>query len=400
MRSLKWTTAVVALGLAPLVAQARPVTLAECWGLVQTRSPAMAGAAAGVRSATAAQRQSRVLPNPELELAAEDFGRGAIEVGLSLPLDFGGRRLARVRTARAAVAAARLEEDVVRLRLRAETLRRFGAALALKHKLAVTDTLLGLVRHSSAGVERRVDAGAAPDVDLLRARMEVQGLELESRGVALQYGAACRTLAALWADSSGEAWEPAGGFLAAPAGEPSPPSDDNPAAQLERATVEAARAELASARAEGWPSLGVTGNYARDDGPGAVTLGATASLPLFDRNQGGVGVARHELARAELASVEGRAERAAAVERLRAEMATVGEAVAVGRTVMVPTQQRVLEALTRQYEQGAAGILDVIQAQRELHESAMELTEHEAGLAALAADLLELSGHEPVVFKE
>jgi len=239
------------LAMLPTLVHARFVSLSEAWNRVLERSPVLAAAASGVRSAQAGLEQARLLPNPELELMTEDYGRSEVEVALTLPLEIGGQRWARVRAVRAALDIAQLDEVMTRLQLRAETLRRFGSALALKQKIGFSDTLLGLVRSSTADIARRVNAGAAMELDLVREQTELVSLQVEARGLERSYRAACRALAALWADTSDLDWEPVGFFI----GRPELPDREVVLAKILGCpevlccskAVEAARAELAGA---------------------------------------------------------------------------------------------------------------------------------------------------------
>ena len=394
------------LALLPVLAQARPVTMSEAWAMVRQGSPGLAVAAAAVRSAEGELVQARVLPNPELELMTEEYGRNEIEVGLTLPLEIGGQRRAHIRAARARLAIARLDERNVTYQLRAETLRRFGSALALKQKRQFSDTLLGLVQSSTADIARRVNAGAAMELDLIREQTELKSLEVEARGLERRYRAACRALAALWADTSGLGWEPTGDFVE----HPSLPDPEDVLAKIPgcpevlccAAAVEVARAELVGARAEGFPEVALTGGYLRNNeaGEGAVLLGASMPLPFFDQNQGARRAAAHALAGAEHAAVRERLAREAEAGLVLAELASVSEAADTGYAVILPAHRRVLNTLTGHYEVGAVGILELIEAQRAFHETSMELIDAKAERVALAADLLEITSFELAVIKE
>jgi|GEM_PF-2459209 len=396
----------LALAMLPTLVHARSVSLSEAWNRVREASPVLAAAVSGVRSAEAGLEQARLLPNPELELMTEEYGRSEVEVALTLPLEIGGQRWARVRAARAALDIAQLDEVMTRLQLRAETLRRLGSALALKQKIELSDTLLGLVRSSTADIARRVNAGAAMELDLVREQTELVSLQVEARGLERSYRAACRALAALWADTSDLDWEPVGFFI----GRPELPDREVVLAKILGCpevlccskAVEAARAELAGARAKGFPEVALTGGYLRNNEAreGAVRLGASMSLPIFNRNQGAIRAARHALAGAEHAAVQARLAREVKADLVLAELAGLFEVVDTGHAVILPAQRRVLSTLTRHYELGAIGILELIEVQREFHETSMDLIDAQGEWTSLAADLLEATSYELAVIKE
>lgn len=400
------SAAMLGLALLPVLAQAGTVSLSEVWSRVQHRSPVLAAAVSGVRSAEAELGQARLLPNPELELMTVEYGRSEVEIGLTLPLEIGGRYRARVHAARAELTAARLGDSVTRLQLRAETLRRFSAALALKLKIEVADTLLDLLRSSTAHIAQRVDAGASMELDLVREQTELRAFEVEARGLERSYHAACRALASLGAEAPGIEWEPVGVFV----GRPELPDrakvlalvPEHPGILLSGNEVDAARAELAKARAEGFPEMALAGGYRRNSetSEGVVLLGASMSLPVFNLNQGAIKAARHAVSGAEHAAAGATLGRGAEAEQALAELAGLSESIDTGYAVILPAHRRVLNTLTRHYEQGAVGILEMIEAQRAFNETSMGLIDAMAERVSLVADLLEIAGVEPAVIKE
>jgi len=74
--------------------------------------------------------------------------------------------------------------------------------------------------------------------------------------------------------------------------------------------------------------------------------------------------------------------------------------VDTGHAVILPAHRRVLNTLTRHYELGAIGILELIEVQREFHETSMELIDAQGERTSLAADLLEATSYELAVIKE
>jgi len=398
--------AMLVLVLATALAPARTVSFAEAWEMVRQNNPTLAAAGVAVRAAEAKLGQARLIPNPELEVMTEEYGRSEVEVALTLPLELGGQRRARIRAARAALDIASIDEVMTSLQVRAETLRRFGSALALKLQVEMDDTMLGLVRSATADIARRVDAGAAMELDLVREQTELKSLQVEARGLERTYRASCRALAALWKGTEAVAWEPRGSFV----GRPELPDRETVLASIVgcpgvlccNAEVEAARAELAEAKAEGAPELALTGAYVMNTEAGerSVLLGASMSLPIFNRNQGASRAADYAVTGAEHAAVAARLAREVEADELLAELAGASEAIDTGYAAILPAHRRVLSTLTRFYEQGAVGIHELIEAQREFHETSMELIDAQSERTSLAADLLEVTSYELTVIKE
>lgn len=89
--------------------------------------PSVAAATAGVGAATAARRVAGLRPNPELQAQVENIGGTGVykglrssetTVGVSLPLELGGKRPARVALATARLTRAQVQSEIARADLR------------------------------------------------------------------------------------------------------------------------------------------------------------------------------------------------------------------------------------------------------------------------------------------
>lgn len=376
------------------------LTLSEAHRLAERDNLQLAALQSAVEAARSAVRQSRLLPNPEVEIALEDFGRNELEVLLSQSVDLGGRRGARVREARARQRAAEAALDAARVQLRAEALRRFGAAVAARERIHIADSLIVLSEASVLSIQRRVDAGATMRLDLIRAENELQEILLERAGLDREYQLACKDLALLWGDTSEPLWEPVGTFVLHPVVPPlrdlRTAADGHPDAAIRQIEMDILEAELGAERAEVFPELAIGAGYLRsgETGESAALVGVSVSLPLFNRNQGAVAQKRHEIEEATHVRGTERLARHAEVERIRAEITTLTERIDGMRQSILPRSEHVLSELTEYYQRGAVGILEVLEAQGALLERWLEQTDNLRDRAALAADLLELTGTE------
>ncbi len=135
-------------------------------------------------------------------------------------------------------------------------------------------------------------------------------------------------------------------------------------------TVERAQAALASQRREAWPDVALTLSYTHDDftvsgdNSNTLALGVSLPLPLFDRNQAGVGHARVDLTNAEN-------------DRDRLELTIAHDVTdAVKRSVKARAQLRLLtddvsprasqalKVAEKSYQTGAISLLELLEAQR------------------------------------
>jgi cobalt-zinc-cadmium efflux system outer membrane protein len=169
---------------------------------------------------------------------------------------------------------------------------------------------------------------------------------------------------------------------------------DNP--ELARWDAEMRRldAELASQKAERVPDLEARLGVQRfeEDGTGALAFGIGVPLPLFDRNQGNIAAAQHEVAKA-------RAERRAAQTTLAAELAEAHADLTSAhrraltlRSKVVPAMDEAFNAAHVGYTQGKFGFLDMLDAQRGLFEATGELVDALADYHVALAEIQRLTG--------
>jgi cobalt-zinc-cadmium efflux system outer membrane protein len=172
--------------------------------------------------------------------------------------------------------------------------------------------------------------------------------------------------------------------------------------QLARYATEArlAKANLRLAEARRWPALrplvGVRRYEATDDT--ALVAGLSVSIPLLDRNQGGVAESRASVSRA-------RAEADAARVRLKTTLFELYEELQhhfhrakTLRVEVIPRLTEALDGTRRAYERGRYGYFELRSVQADLLLAQSELIEASAGAHRLVIALERLIG-EGVVTK-
>src|SRR5260370_14766087 len=103
-------------------------------------------------------------------------------MGLSWPLDLGGRKDARVAVAARELAVKQAEVADRERRLAAEVRVKAGAVLGAARDVRVTDDLLAANRQTEALIHQRVTQGATPALDEQLLRVEVTRLEAQRAG--------------------------------------------------------------------------------------------------------------------------------------------------------------------------------------------------------------------------
>ncbi len=347
-------------------------------------------------------RQAGLRPNPMLDLGGSKNVTGPDNmqmVGLTWPLDLGGRKDARVSVATQELSVRHaLVEDHER-RLAAEVRMKAGEALAAARNLRVTDELMTATRELEKLVKQRVAAGATPPLDAQLLLVELTRLEAQRAGQAgrldgLRFqlmpligqppaappGISDRLEERLTIPDHAEAQERA---LKA-----------RPDLRMANFGRQLAEARVEKERADGRYDAGLFGQYQRQDtgfdlmginGAGRlqpimdvfhmVTFGVSITLPVRNRNQGNIAAAQAEL--------EGADQRRQATELLvRQEVETAyaqydatRRAEKIYSAQVLGTARRNLDVIRQSYTLGRGTLLDVIAEQRRLIELEMGYTD-------------------------
>jgi cobalt-zinc-cadmium efflux system outer membrane protein len=316
-------------------------------------------------------------------------GPTEVDLELSYPLDWVvfGKRGAAVASARIGLAQAHAAyDDFVRQR-KSEIAASFVDILEAA-------SLLDLARQDAADLDRieaiareRVGVGGAPAVEVDRTAVAV----LEARREVRRREAALRIARAALAASLGRTG-PDVEFEVEGDLDPGHPTASPDLAALQSAAenarpdlvalqrgVEKAGADLRLARRTAWPELTSRVAYSRQyqqslgfPDISSYGLGVDVTVPLFDRNQGGILKAVSAQSQREL-------ELRAALLALRAELEQAASEYAVTREAVLgedPAQLeaagRVRERMQKAYEVGGRPLLEVLDAQRVYREAARQ----------------------------
>jgi cobalt-zinc-cadmium efflux system outer membrane protein len=357
-------------------------------------------------AAAHAVRQAGAFPNPELELGAEDYGRAEVQAAIVQPLPLGGRRAADRDVARKVRTIAELRLESARTAVRSELTRRYTTALAAHQRFVLTKELVGV---SSAGlreVSALVEAGAAMDIDLVRAEMELEELVLSAEALKVQVDRANTELAALWGESEPD-FDGLAGELE---GRMDPPSfevlrasmESAPAWALAGARVGLGEAELVRAKKEAFPEIAVSGGYLQNNeaDEGAVLLGLSIGLPVFNRNRGEIAEKTRLLSAGRRRADVERLEQETALKNLLSGIRSINAELDAISDGMLDRAEKVHTRLSKYYRQGKVGLLDVLEARTHLLALRIKTTDLLEERAHLAADIEELSGHPIEIIRQ
>ena len=358
-----------------------PLSLSNAISTVLSCNPELRAYAWDLRAAEARRTQAGLHPNPELELGVEEFlGRDERDgfdgaeatVSLTQPIEVGGKRGKRSRVAAGETKLIQMDYELARLTLVRRTRQAFIEVLDAQQKVELAGEHTRVAEALLETVNKRVEAGRGSVADAAGASVVLSQARLERQHAVAELADSRYRLAILW---GGE--EPVFGRVVPPPDRPTElPSRPELMQEVERhplvlrcrEEIALARARLKLEKARSLPDLGLTAGLKRlgqdDDNTGI--LGLSLPLPVFDRNQGMIAAARHELAKAEelrgQVLTQVRARLAASHQRLQAVLASA----ALLKEDVLTGAQAVYETTRTAYREGRFGYLQLLEAQRTL----------------------------------
>jgi len=369
-------------------------------------NPELAAFSYAVRAAEARVLQAGLLPNPELELSVDEYGRDGAgfdssetAVTLGQGFELGGKRRWRKRMAEAEGELVGWDYETKRLDVFAETAQRFTAVLAAQGRFDLARSGVELAEQVHQAVSQRVAAGKEPPLQVSKSEAELELARLDATAAENAMAIARQKLAAMWGVQQADFTIVSGTLSEVMQAIPSlgtlqPHLAENPDLARWETELRLGQAVLSSEKAARIPDLqGAVGVVQFEaDGTSALGFSVGLPLPLFDRNQGNIAAATHGLAKAE-------AERSAIAINLVAELAEA-HALLIGahqrvtalRDKVVPAMEAAFRAAHEGYQQGKFGFLDMLDAQRGLLEARAALLDAQSGYQDALIDIQRLTG--------
>lgn len=361
------------------------LSLRDTVALALLHAPDLASFAWEVRAREARIVQAGRPPNPALGLIAEDLGgprvprapdqqpvQPQVTVQLSQLIELGGKRTARQDVATLDRDLAVWDYETARIDVLTRVTRAFVDVVAAQKALDLATQTLDIVERTQQTVAARVTAGAVSPIEQSRADVTLASARVELERSRRTVEAARSHLATFWGRPTARFSSVSGDLDEMPAlpslAELQERLTANPVLARWAAEVAQRQAALALEQSRRTPDVSVAAGYRRytDIESNAFLVGATISLPLFDRNQGGISEAGSRLAKAyeERRAAEMRVSRALA-DSYQALSSAYAEVAAL-RTQVLPASRQVFEAVTEGYRLGRFGYLEVLDAQRTL----------------------------------
>lgn len=364
------------------------ITLAELEKLALESNPTMRAAQARIDAARGRARQAGAWPNPTIGVSVEEQPfrdtepHGSTGIFAQQTILLGGKlRLGRAAFDRA-VDRNQAELELQRQRVVSNVRRVYFQSLTVNRRIEVQERLAALASEAVSITAQLFNVGAADRPDFLESEIEARRVQLDLNAAKNRSAALRQQLAAVVGSA-----DVAGRSLTGSLEEALPEIvrttalgtllDNSPQIRAARAEVARTQALTALARRETFPDLFLRGgvaNHRELNGPDGRPIGwegaieAGVSVPLFNRNAGGVAAARAEELRvqAELHRLEWSLQ-----ARLAAEFASyltaLNDAEAY-RTEILPRAEEAYRLYLTSYRQMAAAYPQVLIAQRNLFE--------------------------------
>jgi cobalt-zinc-cadmium efflux system outer membrane protein len=401
-------TAVDLLGIVALAEETRsaPYSLPEIVAIAVERSPTMASAYGAMKQSRGQQIAAGAYPNPSVFGSA---GKGSIRdpsTGVSIiertvtvaqPLEWWGKRRARQEAADAGAAGASAGLEEAKLNLVTDVKLAFYQVLLAQRDLDLTGQNLAMVEEVLRTVKLRVAAGEATSFDTMKATVEFQKAQKDVARAKNGLLVAKSRLNTLTGGALGRQFSITGDFQ-------SPRSDmdqDRIIAQaleqhpiIRRLTKIAEQAEhtVRLERESRVPNVSVQGQYHREAGDESVTAGLSVPLPLWYRQQGEIETALGTKHRADAERLRAQNELEQAITQYAQDVRTAQDQLQVFESGLLKQAEQTLTVARTSFRQGAASLLDVLDAQRIYRQSLLEYAQARADLSAALTRLERVTG--------
>lgn len=363
-------------------------------------NPRIEASQADIAAAEAMVRQAGARPNPELGIEAENVAGtgpysgmrgGEYTVSLSLPIEWGGKRGARLRAAEADLDVVRLRGSLAMADLGYLVRSRYVEVVAAEARADIARDIWERNRELARIAQTLVDVGREPPQRAMRAQAALAEAEADLKAAMAGSLAARFALGALWgADTA-----PATGTTFP---DIRPPHDlldqySGIAPRLAGAETGAARADIAQQRALGVsdPTFQAGVRRIEESNDQALLVGVSIPLPFGNRNRGAIAAAEARSRAAEAREAVARADYRQEVAATRADyLAAEAKADALAAR-SVPQAEEALRLTQIGYRHGKFPLIEVLSAAEARDGLRRSLIDARAQQARTAAMLIRLA---------
>lgn len=373
----------------------RGYQLEEIIALALAQNPTMAEAASTVKQSQGQRITAGAYPNPWIN---GSFGPGTTReaaaggafferaVSVNQPVEWPGMRRARQLAAEAGLAGSRAALEESRLNVLADVKVAFYQLLLAQRDVELTTQALASAQELYRSIKARVDAGRARPFEGVKADVEVQKVSKDLSRAQNTLLVALVRLNKLTGGALGEEFAVQGDF-------DSPGREWNLKELITRALeqhptvrrltkqIEKAEHSVAQERQSLIPSVTVSGGYHQEAAETAYLAQLSVPIPLWYRRQGEIAAALGAKERAEAEQIRTQNELVTAITEQAQEARTARQQIELFEKGLLKQADEALRIARISYQQGAASLFEVIDAQRV---SRQMLLEYAQALAAFS----------------
>ncbi len=353
------------------------LTLEELEQMALVANPSLSKASAMIGAARGNWIQVGLRPNPTVGYDAQQVGSGgrAEQHGILFNQEFvrGGKlRLSRA-VAQQELVRAEQEMAVQQQRVLTDVRISYYQVLLAQRQLELTRNLVEISQQGAKTVDKLFRGKEATRPDVLQAQLEVENSQVLANNARNRHTAAWRSLCAVIGNPQlpqqsldGDAYAPPKEFDF----EETLTSLQTTSPEISSAMMEIsrARATLDRAQVEPIPNVNVQGlvNVIDNGIDGRTDAAITLSMPIpvFNRNQGTIIKAQHEIVAAERALQQLELALESRLAPTFERYANARNQVERYREAILPAAQESLDLTRKMYEAGEAGFLSLLTAQR------------------------------------
>jgi cobalt-zinc-cadmium efflux system outer membrane protein len=299
----------------------------------------------------------------------------ASRLGLEQEIILGGKRRQQVRYAELEVEKGLMAQYAAAAELENRVRRLYAQLLLHQDQRALQEERLRLAEESLDAVQRKIASGEVSPIAESKASLEVTSARIGLSRIGRELESSRYALAATWGSES-PSFEEAGDL---PDDDGQVPGNGDLLAELEdslgvkRLQAERNQAEVALllAKAEAWPNPGIAGGVQRfeDSNDHAFFMEFSIPLPIFDRNQGGIDEAKARLKQVEQEYAQQLLSRKTELLDTAMQLRSVREELRSMEEDVLPSAELTFSSVSRGFEMGVQGYLDLLDARRLLLEA-------------------------------
>jgi len=372
-------------------------------------SPALRAAFLEIDARLGEEAQSSVRPNPSLLIDVENFagnkglsGFGGAEetVSLAQTIELGDKRLKRLQAAHLDTSLAGWDHESLRVKVATLAAQAFVDVLIAQERYKVLGEFVVLAEKTRSSVDARVKGGKASPIELDRASVALARAKALQQAERARLNAAKRRLSALWGSSKVDFGSAVGrlgtGYTAPTSKSLVTLLNNNPmlARWGDEINRRVAQLDLEHANAIPDVTLGAGVRTSQDTDSTAMVASLSMPIPFFNKNEGNIAAARRRISKAENEQLAVRNELYTTLVEVLGELDVAATELRALEKDVLPGAQSAYEKTRIGFDEGKFDILSVLDVQRTIFETRLEVLTARANYEKARARIEALIGRD------